>query len=167
MSDGATSATYALLHSKMFAAISITGCCFDESFPMRVGPIAARYFATVGYPTLTDRSPYADHFWDELSLARNARRITTPILVQASDDELMSILQTYTALREVDGPIDVFVMPGEHHVKWQPAHRLALYQRSLDWFGYWLKGEIPADPARRADVTRWEALKHPSAAPSG
>jgi dipeptidyl aminopeptidase/acylaminoacyl peptidase len=160
MSDGATSATYAVLHSKMFAAISITACCFDETFPARVGPAAARYFANVGYPKMTDRSAYADHFWSEISLVRNASSITIPILIQVSDDELMSTLPTFTALREVDAPIDMFVLPGEHHVKWQPAHRLAIYQRSLDWFDYWLKGEIPADTARQADVRYWTTLGH-------
>jgi hypothetical protein len=54
----------------------------------------------------------------------------------------------------------MFVLPGEHHVKWQPAHRLAIYQRSLDWFDYWLKGEIPADTARQADVRYWTTLGH-------
>jgi dipeptidyl aminopeptidase/acylaminoacyl peptidase len=167
MSDGTTAAAYAVLHSKMFAAISITACCFDETFPARVGPAAARYFARVGYPKMTDRSAYAEHFWDEISLVRNARSITTPILVQVSDDEVMSSLPTYTALREVDAPIDMFVLPGEHHWKWQPAHRLAIYQRSLDWFDYWLKGEIPTDPARRTDVMRWVALGHAKVVPVG
>jgi len=167
MSDGATSATYAVLHSKMFAAYSLTACCFDETFMMRVGPGAARYFASVGYPQLSDRSERAEHFWNEVSLARNARIITTPILVQVSDDEMLSTLATFTAMREVGAPIDMFVFPGEHHVKWQPAHRLAIYQRSLDWFDYWLKGETPADPLRQSDVKRWEGLKPPPGAPAG
>jgi len=167
MSDGATSATYAVLHSKMFAALSITACCFDETFPARVGPAAARYFAKVGYPKLTDRSADADHFWSQISLVRNAGGITIPILIQASDDELMSTLPSFTALREVGAPIDMFVLPGEHHVKWQPAHRLAIYQRSLDWFDYWLKGEIPPDPERQEDVRRWTTLAHPTAVPAG
>jgi hypothetical protein len=58
-------------------------------------------------------------------------------------------------------------MPGEHHYKWQPAHRLANYERSLDWFNFWLKGKEPNDPARLIDVKRWEALAREHASPTG
>lgn len=167
MSDGSTAAAYAALHSKMFSAISITACCFDETFPTRVGPTSARYFEAVGYPKITDRSDYAEHFWNEISLVRNARAVTTPILVQAADSEYMSTLPTYMALREVNAPIDLFVFPDEFHWKWQPAHRLAIYQRSLDWFDYWFKGEIPSDPGRKTEVERWRAFKQPEPAGAG
>ena len=167
MSDGATVADYAVLHSARFAAFATTNCCFDETFPSRVGPVAARLFAEIGYPKMSDRSPAASAFWDQISLVRNARKVTRPMLVQVADEELLSALPTFTALREVGAPIDLFVMPNEHHYKWQPAHRLAMYQRSLDWFDFWLKGEKPSDPARLADVTRWEALARERAAPVG
>jgi len=158
MSDGATVSDWAILHSTMFAAFATTNCCFDETFLSRIGPAAARLFVDIGYPRLSDRSKDADAFWDEISLVRNATKITRPILVQVADEEMLSALPTFTALREVNAPIDMFVLPGEHHYKWQPAHRLAMYERSLDWFDFWLKGEVPNDPTRRADVRRWEAL---------
>lgn len=165
MSDGSTVSDYAVLHSTMFAAFATTNCCFDETFLSRGGPAAARFFVAIGYPKLTDRSAAADRFWDELSLVRNASRITRPMLIQVSDDELLSTLPTYTALREVGAPIDMFVMPDERHYKWQPAHRLAMYERSLDWFNFWLKGEKPSEPERLTDVRRWEALATPAGRP--
>jgi hypothetical protein len=83
------------------------------------------HFEAVGYPRMTEP---ADAFWNAVSLVRNARSIAVPILLQLSDDEAMSALPTFTALREVDGAIDMFVFPDERHVKWQPAHRLAMYR---------------------------------------
>lgn len=163
MSDGATVSDYAVLHSKMFAAFATTNCCFDETFLTRVGPIAARFFTATGYPKLTDRSDTADKFWDQISLVRNAATIHRPILVQVADDELLSALPTFTALREVGAPIDMFVMPDEYHVKWQPIHRLAMYERSLDWFNFWLKHELPTDPTRLVDVRRWATFNPPTA----
>lgn len=157
MSDGATVAAYALLHSRTFAAIAMSSCCFDTTFPTRVGPVAARHFYAVGYPRMTDEAGEA--FWDQISLSRNARKIRTPILLQVADDEFMSALESYTALREVNAPIDLFVFPGEHHVKWQPAHRLAMYRRSLDWFDFWLKGEKSTEPDRQEDIRHWEAVR--------
>lgn len=158
MSDGATIAAWAVLHSKRFAAVAMSQCCFDESFASRVGPHAAGHFAAVGYPRITDK---ADAFWDAVSLVRGARRVATPILVQVSDDELLSALPTWTALREVGAPIDMFVFPDEHHVKWQPAHRLAIYRRALDWFDFWLNGRRSSAPDRREEISHWETLRRP------
>lgn len=156
MSNGATTATYALLHSDLFAAVAMSQCCFDTTLPTRVGPAAARHFYAQGYPRLTDDG---EAFWGQISLARNARRVTTPILLQLADDEMMSALESYTALREVGAPIDMFVFPGEHHVKWQPAHRLAVYERSLDWFDYWLRGIRSPAPQRQVELIHWDQLR--------
>jgi dipeptidyl aminopeptidase/acylaminoacyl peptidase len=156
MSNGATTATFALLHSKLFAAVAMSQCCFDTTLPTRVGPAAARHFYGQGYPRLTDDG---DAFWSQISLSRNARRVRTPILLQLSDDELMSALETFTALREVGAPIDMFVFPAEHHVKWQPAHRLAVYERALDWFDYWLRGIRSTAAERAPELRHWDELR--------
>lgn len=156
MSNGATTATYALSHSNLFAAVAMSQCCFDTTLPIRVGPAAARHFHDEGYPRLTDDGA---SFWGEISLSRNARRVRTPVLLQVADDELMSALESYTALREVGAPIDMFVFPDEHHVKWQPAHRLAIYERALDWFDYWLRGIRSRSPQRQAELSHWDSLR--------
>lgn len=168
LSDGASTAGFALLHSKLFAAYAMSSCCWDTTMPMRVGPAAARNFYIMGYPRLTDGSPAAMRFWDELAISRNANRVRAPILLQLPEYELLSALQSYTALTEVGAPVDLYVFPGEYHVKWQPAHRLALYARSIDWFDFWLNGRADLGGGRAAEVRRWEALRQaspPSAAP--
>jgi len=156
MSDGATIASWGILHSKLFSAMAMSQCCFDESFLSRVGPQGARHFEAVGYPRMTEP---ADAFWNAVSLVRNARRIAVPILLQLSDDEAMSALPTFTALREVDGAIDMFVFPDERHVKWQPAHRLAMYRRSLDWFDFWLRDRRSSAPDRHEEISRWAKMR--------
>ncbi|PXA96536.1 Atxe2 family lasso peptide isopeptidase [Nostoc sp. 3335mG] len=157
LSDGSSTAGFALLHSKLFAAYAMSSCCWDTNLAMRVGPSAARLFHHMGYPQATDDSPAAKAFWDRIAFSPNARSIRAPILVQVSDDEVLSALQTYTALRELDRPIDMFVFPDEHHVKWQPAHRLAVYTRSIDWFDFWLNGARIT--GRDEEVARWAAMR--------
>lgn len=159
LSDGASTVMFALLHSKLFSAAAMSQCCYDPTMTARGGPGAAKSFYFYGYPKLTDRSTQAEDFWRQIALSYNADRIRTPILLQLSDDEYSSALVTYTALREAKVPIDMFVFPGEHHIKWQPAHRLAQYQRSLDWFDYWLKDARPAAYARTRELSHWEALR--------
>lgn len=159
MSDGSSTAVFALLHSERVAAAALSNCCIDTMVATRVGLVGAREFHRMGYPGLTDRSRTAEAFWAQISLARNAARIATPILMQSSDDEVMSALESYTALREAGAPVDLFVFPQEHHIKWQPAHRLAAYTRALDWFDYWLKGVRSTAPERQAELRHWDELR--------
>jgi acetyl esterase/lipase len=122
----------------------------------QVGPSAARHFLAEGYPGILGRdSP----FWKQVSLVENARRISAPILVNASEEEFLDTLVTYTGLREAGVPIDMFVYPGEYHGRWQPAHRLATYTRTLDWFDYWLRGIRSDSPDRQAELREWDRLR--------
>ena len=120
------------------------------------GPAIEAYYRQIGWPGLADDRPA---FWKQISLARNAERINTPLLLQPSDDEYLAILESVTALREAGKPVDLYVYPDEHHVKWQPAHRLAIYQRNLDWFNYWLRGQRPSlAPDHTEAAERWKSL---------
>ncbi|MES2449621.1 MAG: Atxe2 family lasso peptide isopeptidase [Pseudomonadota bacterium] len=157
LSDGSSTVQYALLHSKLFSAFATSSCCWDTSLPLRVGPRAARQFAYIGYPKTVDDSEKAKAFWRQFAISRNAEDIRAPVLAQVADDEYWVALQSVTALRELDRPVDLYVFPGEHHVKWQPAHRLAVYTRAIDWFDFWLNG-VKA-PGRGAEIVHWEALR--------
>lgn len=159
LSDGSTTVEWALMHSNLFAAAAMSSCCWDSTLMAQVGPAAARHFLDEGYPGVLERN---DSFWKEMALAENARRITTPILVNASEEEFLGAILTYTALREAGVPIDMFEFPGEYHARWQPAHRLATYKRSLDWFDYWLRDRRSNDPARQGELKEWDRLKRES-----
>jgi hypothetical protein len=165
LSDGSSTVQYALLHSKLFSAFAMSSCCWDTSLPLRVGPMAARQFTFMGYPRTVDDDAAARAFWRGFAISRNARNIRAPILAQLSDDEFWVALQSVTALRELDRPIDLYVFPGEHHVKWQPAHRLAVYSRAIAWFDYWLNG-VKA-PDRPQEIAHWEALRRAMSDPAG
>lgn len=156
LSDGGSTVEWELIHSSLFAAAATSSCCWDSNLVAEVGPAAARHFLGEGYPGILDRS---DPFWKEISLSDNARRISTPILVNAAETEFLDALVTYTALREAGVPIDLFEYPGEFHGKWQPAHRLATYRRSLDWFDYWLRGVRSDAPDRQSELKEWDRLK--------
>ena len=158
-SDGASQTISALLHSRLFAAAAMSSCCVDTTFPTRVGPAAARSFYEAGFPRMTDRK---EGFWKQISLSLNARRVRTPTLLQLADTEYLSALESYTALREVGAPFDMFVFPGEYHVKWQPAHRLAIYRRALDWFDFWLRGVRSQAPERQVELHHWDTLSRSS-----
>ena len=156
LSDGSSTVEWALIHSSLFSAAATSSCCTDSTFVATVGPGAARHFLGEGYPGVLERD---DPFWKEVSLGDNARRISTPILINASEEEFLDTLITFSALREAGVPVDLFEYPGEFHARWQPAHRLATYRRSLDWFDYWLRGIRSKDADRQPELIEWDRLK--------
>ena len=161
LSDGSSTVEWELNHhNSMFAAAAMSSCCWDPGFIARIGPAAARHFLAEGYPGILGRN---DAFWKDMALETKARQITTPILVNASEEEFLEALETYTSLREAGVPIDMFVYPGEFHARWQPAHRLATYRRSLDWFDYWLRGVRSRDADRQSELREWDRLRKEAA----
>jgi len=157
LSDGASTVQFAMVHSHTFKVASIGSCCWEPSQAWTLGPAIQDYYRSIGWPSST-----GDHrsFWAQISLARNTDKITAPVLVQASDDEYQIGLESVAALRERGRAVDLYVFPDEHHVKRQPAHRLAVYQRNLDWFSFWLKDEYPRyAPDHDAEYARWLGLR--------
>lgn len=157
LSDGATTARFALINSKLFSAAAISTCCMDPNSVMTYGGIAwAKDLQSEGYPPLSRSDP---DFWKPFSTSVNAAQLNVPILMQVADSEALLALESFTALRDHHQPVDLYVFPDEYHYKWQPLHRRAVYERAVDWFDYWLRGLRSTDPARAADLQRWDALR--------
>ncbi|WP_188053924.1 Atxe2 family lasso peptide isopeptidase [Sphingosinithalassobacter sp. CS137] len=155
LSDGATSARFALINADLFAAAAISSCCIDESSAVLVGPAWERYSQSVGYPPAF---PVDEAFWQPVSFVLNASKIDTPLLMQLADSESLYALPSVTALRQHRQPVEVRVFPDEFHIKWQPVHRAAVFETSLDWFDFWLNGKTDPAPAKAAQYRRWRAL---------
>lgn len=157
LSDGASTVAFALANSKRFAAASMSSCCLEPWTSMTMsGPVYAKRMRDFGFPAATanDRQ-----FWAPASIALNAERIDTPLLLQLSDDEYLMALEAFTALREHGKPVDMYIFPDEHHVKAQPAHRLAVYRRNLDWFNFWLRGIEHDKSGRAKEYARWRVWR--------
>ncbi|ATP19954.1 MULTISPECIES: Atxe2 family lasso peptide isopeptidase [Sphingobium] len=129
-SDGATTATFALIHSEKFAAAALSTCCEDPSMMIGNGEGYQKWYESFGYPSPGDP---AKDFWSQSSLAMHAMKRPVPILIQASEEEYRMALNTYEVLRASKWPIEMYIFPSEGHVKFQPAHRLAVYRRVVDW----------------------------------
>lgn len=163
LSDGSSTVRFALINRPIFAAASISNCCFDANMVMMQAGIAfADKQRAYGLPPLTRPDP---DLWRPYSVAMNAGKLNRPLLMQLSDDEYIHSLEGFTALREYGQPVEMHVFPGEHHIKWQPAHRRAAYLRNLDWFAYWLQGARDPDPAKQDQYARWDAMRSHEAAP--
>ncbi len=157
LSDGTATIQWALLHSRRYRTAIMSTCCEDPStVAFGAGPAFAAETRAWGYPPAGKDDP---DFWKEYSLARNAARVNVPILIHAADREYRLSLETVASLREFGKPVELYVFPDEYHIKWQPRHRRAIYERVLDWLDFWLLEREDPNPAKTAQFVRWRALR--------
>ena len=96
--------------------------------------------------------------WKAISPFYKLDRVHTPILFQHSEQEYMYALDYEIPLIR-EHRADLYVFPNEPHQKFQPRHKLAVYDRNLDWFRFWLQGYEDPDPAKAAQYARWRAMR--------
>jgi dipeptidyl aminopeptidase/acylaminoacyl peptidase len=156
LSAGATTVQFAAINSTLFSAGSLSGCCWEADQDAYLGQTIAEAYHTQGWPRLSDPAPA---FWSQLSLMQHPDRVRFPILLQVADREFVGSLGAFTALTQAGVPADAYVFPDEYHLKWHPAHRLAIYRRNLAWFDFWLKNIIPEDPPLEIEAKRWRAMR--------
>jgi len=96
--------------------------------------------------------------WRLVSTALKVDRITAPILFQQSEQEYITGLDlTIPLLR--GNRADVYVFPNEPHVKFQPRHLLAVNERNLDWFRFWLLDIEGTSPGRQGEYAHWRTIR--------
>jgi len=96
--------------------------------------------------------------WREISPMYQLDRIKAPILFQMPEQEyLYSLGLTLPLVRS--SRADLYVFPDETHQKFQPKHKLAAYERNLDWFRFWLQDYEDANPAKARQYTYWRRMR--------
>jgi dipeptidyl aminopeptidase/acylaminoacyl peptidase len=98
--------------------------------------------------------------WRQLSPTYHIERMRVPVLMQMPEQEFRYSLDFMVPLIRKHRA-DVYVFPNEPHQKFQPQHKLAVYDRNLDWFRFWLQGYEDSDPAKRAQYAHWREMKRP------
>lgn len=156
LSDGSASTAFAINHSDRFRAASISGGAWEPILFLMSSPQQRAFYTRLGLGA--PGSP-EDLNWNDLSMARNAQRITTPLLIQTADSELGMTLEPLVMLQTHGKPVEAYVFPDEYHVPWQPAHRLAMYRRNIDWFRFWLQDFEDPSPDKADQYARWRAMR--------
>jgi dipeptidyl aminopeptidase/acylaminoacyl peptidase len=96
--------------------------------------------------------------WRLLAPATQLDSIKAPILMQMPEQEYEMALDYAIPLIN-EHRADLYVFPNEPHQKFQPKHKLAAYERNLDWFRFWLQGYEDPDPAKQAQYVYWQEMK--------
>jgi dipeptidyl aminopeptidase/acylaminoacyl peptidase len=159
LSAGSEAAMWIASQSDLLSAVSISSPPYEPSaywmgaMRGRDNPRVMREFMQAGPP---DEDPER---WKVIAPALNVSRISAPLLMQFPAQEVRYASELHARLSNTKTPVEMYAYPDEAHLKIQPRHRYAVYRRNLDWFRYWLQGEVDPDPEKAEQYRRWEAMR--------
>jgi dipeptidyl aminopeptidase/acylaminoacyl peptidase len=159
LSHGSEIALWVASHSDLIAALSVSSGQIEPlnywsfAIPGSDIPAKLRMVWGLGAP---DETPAR---WRLVSTALYADRIHSPVLFQLPEQEARRIPELYSRLAQSGTPTELYAFPDEDHIKVQPRHRLAVYDRNLDWFRYWLQDYRDPDPEKADEYRRWDVLR--------
>lgn len=157
LSDGAETVWYGLIHSDKFAAAAVSGGAITPDFFYDVNKTHRENWLIPG--GLTPPESDDDAAWRHLSITYHKERIDTPILVQMADHEFQFGVPSISSLKDIGKPIEAHVFPDEYHIKSQPKHRQAVYNRNVQWFKFWFQDEEVDEPVDPDQYIRWRKLR--------
>jgi len=157
LSFGSEVTLWALMKSDLLAAASVTSPVTSFNYYLLGSMKGEQFFSglkklwQLGAP---DKTPAR---WKMLSPTLNLDKIKAPILMQMPEQEYIHALDYAIPLIR-EHRADLYVFPNEPHQKFQPRHKLAAYERNLDWFRFWLQGYEDPSPAKAEQYKHWEAM---------
>lgn len=104
--------------------------------------------------------------WQVISPTFHLDEIRAPILMQMPEQEYIDALDYAIPLIR-RRQADLYVFPNEPHQKFEPKHKLAAYERNLDWFRFWLQRYEDPDPGKAEQYKHWEEMRSARAATWG
>lgn len=155
LSNGSNITHHAILHDK-FAAASASTPSWDPTHYYLSGPMFEQTLTEWGFGLL---GPDSRDQWMNASLALNAKRMSTPLLWHLTEQEFLWGVEAIAHLRKEGQPAEMYVFPGAGHIKNVPSHRLAVYERNLDWFRFWLQDYTDPDPTKQEQYARWNEFR--------
>lgn len=158
LSYGTSTAMWVAVHSDLLAAVSVASGVVSPTYYLWGSMMGEDFTSSLrelwglGTPEETrDR-------WRAVSPAFNVDRIRAPVLFQMPEQEYLLALDYVIPLMRRKRA-DLYVFPGEPHQKFQPKHKLAVYERNVDWFRFWLQGHEDEIPSKRGQYAHWRALE--------
>lgn len=159
LSFGSSVALWAIRKSTRFAAATISSGQASEHYYWS-NALPDRGFAKIFNEFWQAGDPDSDpDRWRIISPTSDIAAIDTPLLMQAPESEVRNLVEFHTKLKLAGKPAELFAFADEIHIKYQPVHKRAVYERNLDWYRFWLKGEEDPSPTKTAQYHRWRSLR--------
>ncbi|MHB1273966.1 MAG: Atxe2 family lasso peptide isopeptidase [Rhodanobacter sp.] len=158
LSFGSEIALWIATHSDLLAAVSVTSPAVSPTYylfnSMKRDSFTAglKKIWNLGSPAQTPTR------WHILSPAYDLDKFHAPLLLQMPEQEYFYSLD-YAIPLLLDHRADMYVFPNEPHQKFQPKHKLAAYERNLDWFRFWLQGYEDPSQDKHEQYVHWNVMK--------
>jgi dipeptidyl aminopeptidase/acylaminoacyl peptidase len=153
VSHGAFVPLFMMQRSERIAALSVAGGSWNR---------LEYYFASLADPYAEPQSgmwPEDPAYWEPIDIAYNLDKVEAPVLFHIPDSEMIGSGVLVRRMSDARLPYEAYVFPDELHLKWQSAHRLAVYNRNVDWFRFWLQDIEDPEPAKAEQYERWRKLR--------
>lgn len=154
---------HTLTHSAFPFAAAIAADNWDPSYIQQT--LAGAYGGTV--PTI-GHEPFGAGLasWLQNAPGFSTERIKSPLMMIDQSIGMFGVFlkwETFNRLRYLRKPVEFYVMPdaeahGAHNTQ-NPAQILALMNRSIDWFDFWLNDREDASPAKADQYAAWRKLR--------
>lgn len=156
LSFGSETTHYALFHMPGLTTAITSGPGFDPVFYYLGGDHWREMLRTWGLQSPPGSTAKR---WEQLSVSPNVPRIRASLLINASDSEYILAVPYVTEMKNAGKAVEMYVFPDSLHIKSRPAHRLAIYERNVDWLNFWLRDREDPDPGKAAQYERWRELR--------
>ena len=148
--------TLALSSYSFAAATAADG--FDGGYlQYLVNPYSKRDWMTVN-----GGDPFGPTFelWRENSPSFTVDRVRTPVRLEGYGDisSVIGAWEWYAKLVMLDRPVDLIYIPDGTHLLVKPWERMTSQEGNVDWFCFWLKGEVDPDPSKQEQYERWTEM---------
>jgi len=158
LSAGAEVALWTATQSRSVHAVSMATPVIAPSFYLLMSPWEDVFLSRLGRYWQLGAPDETPERWNRIAPPTDPRRLNAPVLMQLAEQEYRYALDY--AVPWIRGNVaDVYVFPHEKHLKFQPRHKLAVYERNLDWFRFWLQGVEDPDPLKAPQYARWRQMR--------
>jgi dipeptidyl aminopeptidase/acylaminoacyl peptidase len=158
LSYGTEITVWTAFSSDLLAAASITGATLSRSMYLH-GSLKGKEFKSRAHKVWQLGSPdETPEQWKRIGLEFNLNKIKAPVLMQVPEQEYVWLLDSAVPLM-LDHKADLYVFPEAPHFKFQPKQLLAVNERNVDWFRFWLQDYEDSDPEKNGQYAVWREMK--------
>jgi dipeptidyl aminopeptidase/acylaminoacyl peptidase len=158
LSFGAEVTMWTVMHSRVLSAAAVSSLDLSPLYYLLLSNFGDAFYARLQMGWQLAAPDETPGRWRKISPAFNLGKIHAPILMQLPEQEYIHSLDYAIPLMRC-GLADMYVFPNEPHQKFQPRHKLAVYERNLDWFRFWLQGIEDPSPQKREQYELWRSMK--------
>jgi dipeptidyl aminopeptidase/acylaminoacyl peptidase len=157
LSYGSEATLWTLTHSNVVTAASLSSSSVTPTYYI-FNSLRGAFRSTLRGTWQLGAPDETPEQWRKISPEYHIDSIKAPILFQMIEQEYRMALD-YALPLVSRHQADIYVFPDEAHIKFQPRHKLAVYERNVDWFRFWLQGHEDPDPEKAGQYRIWREMK--------